>query len=71
MLFILFSCFFNNIFIISVVKVNIKVRLVLITPAGIPITFVKEIILVPPVVADKKSKFYQHNQEQQRIYSIF
>ena len=56
MLFILFSCFFNNFFIISVVKVNIKVRLVLITPAGIPITFVKEIILVPPVVADKKIK---------------
>ena len=45
------KCFFffflislNSFFIIPVVKENTKVRLALITPAGIPITFVKEII---------------------------
>ena len=40
-------------FIIPVVKENTKVRIGLITAAGIPITFVKEIILIPPFVADK------------------
>ena len=44
---------FNSFFIIHVVKENTKVRLALIIPAGVPITFLKEIILIPPLVADK------------------
>ena len=51
--FFFFFVSFNSLFIIPVVKENTKVRLALITPAGIPITFVKEIILIPPLVADK------------------
>ena len=58
MFFLLFSCFFfffrlRKFFIVPVVKENTKVRLALITPAGIPITFVKEIILILLLVADK------------------
>ena len=52
-LFFFFVVSFNSLFIIPVVKENTKVRLALITPAGIPITFVKEIILIPSLVADK------------------
>ena len=52
--FFFFLVSFNSFFIIPVVKENTKVRLALITPAGIPIKFVKEIILIPPLVADKK-----------------
>ena len=57
---IIFLCFvffflvsFNSFFIIPAVKENTKVRLALITSAGIPITFIKEVILIPPLVADK------------------
>ena len=51
LLFFLFlSCCFNNFFIIPVVKENTKT---LANPAGTPITLVKEIILIPPDVADK------------------
>ena len=50
---LLFYVSFNNVFIIPVVKENTKVRLTLITPKGIPITFVKEIILIHPLVANK------------------
>ena len=53
MFFLLFLVSFNSFFIISVVKENTKVKFALITRAGIPITFVKEIILIPPLVADK------------------
>ena len=47
---------FNNFFIIPVVRENIKAKLALANPAGIPITLVKEIILIPPLVADKTIK---------------
>ena len=53
MFFLFFLVSFNSFIIIPVVKENTKVRLALITPAGIPITFVKEIILFPPLVGDK------------------
>ena len=55
MFFLLFS--FNSFFIIPVVKEKTKVRLALITPAGILIIFVKEIILIPPLVADKRINY--------------
>ena len=47
---------FNIFFIIPVVRENIKAKLALANPAGIPITLVKEIILIPPLVADKTIK---------------
>ena len=53
MFFLLLFFSFNIFFIIPVVKENTKVNLTLITPAGIPITFVKEIILIPALVANK------------------
>ena len=48
-----FFLFFNSLFIIPIVKEYTKVRLVLIYPARIPITCVKEIMLIPTLVADK------------------
>ena len=51
--FFFFLVSFNIFFVIPVVKEKTKVRLELTTPAGIQITFVKEIILIPPLVADK------------------
>ena len=54
--FFFFLVTFNNYFIIPVVKENIKVKLALAIPAGIPITLVKEIILIPPLAADKTIK---------------
>ena len=51
--FFFFLVTFNSFFIIPVVKENIKVKLALVIPAGIPITLVKEIALIPPLVADK------------------
>ena len=50
--FVIFSSFFIN----SVVRGNIRVNLALANPAGTPITIVKEIILIPPTVADKTIK---------------
>ena len=47
---------FSNFFIIPVVKENTRVKDVLANPPGIPITLVKEIILIPPLVADKTIK---------------
>ena len=56
-------CFFffflvicNNFYIIPVVKENTRVKIALANPAAIPITLVKEIILIPPLVADKTIK---------------
>ena len=54
--FFFFLVTFNNFFIIPVVKENTRVKLALANPAGIPITLVKEIILIPPLVADKTMK---------------
>ena len=54
--FFFFLVTFNNFFIIPVVEENMKVKLALAIPAGIPVTLVKEIILVPPFVADKTIK---------------
>ena len=45
-----------NLFIIPVVKENIRVKDALANPAGTRITLVKEIILIPPFVADKTIK---------------
>ena len=44
---------FHNFFIIPVVKENIKVILAVAIPVVFQITLVKEIILIPPPVADK------------------
>ena len=54
--FFFFLVTFNNFLIIPVVKENIKAKLALAIPAGIPITLVKEMILIPPFVADKTIK---------------
>ena len=51
-----------------VVKENIKVKLALALPAGIPIALVKEILLILPDVADKTIRVYQ---KQQGIYLVF
>ena len=51
-----FLVIFNNFFIIPVVKENARVKEALAKPAGIPITLVKEMILIPPLVADKTIK---------------
>ena len=54
--FFFFLVTFNNFFVIPVVKENIKVKKALDNPTGIPITPVKEIILIPLHVADKTIK---------------
>ena len=51
-----FLLFVTVFFIISVVKENTRVKLALAVPAGTPITFSKEIIDAPPLVADKTIK---------------
>ena len=56
---------------IPVVKENIKVKLARAIYAGIPVTLVKEIILIPPLVADKQLKSCQYNQKQQCNYLVF
>ena len=67
-----FRVSFNSFFIIPVVKENVKVKRALITPAGIPITFVNEVIpTILHLLQIKQLMFYQYNQEQQCIYSIF
>ena len=53
MFFLFFHVSFNSFFIIPLVKENTEVRFALITPAEIPITFVKEIILITSLAADK------------------
>ena len=50
-LFFLFLVLLNNFFIISV-KENTRPKLALAISTGTPITRTKEIILVPPLVAD-------------------
>ena len=54
--FFLFLVTFNSFFIIPVVRENIKVKLGLAIPAGTPITCVKEIALIPPDIAYKKTR---------------
>ena len=51
-LFFLFLVLLNNFFIISAVKENTRPKLALAISTGTPITRTKEIILVPPLVAD-------------------
>ena len=47
----------NNFFIIPVVKEKIKVNLALAIPTGDLTTVVKEIIDIPPLVAERVIKF--------------
>ena len=54
--FFFFHVTFNNFFIIPAVKENIKVKEALANTAEIPITFLKKIILICPLVADKTIK---------------
>ena len=54
--FFFFLFIFNNFFIIPVAKENTRVKDAFANPAGTPITLVKEIILIPPDVADKTIK---------------
>ena len=54
--FFFFLVTFGNFFIIPVVKENTRVKLALAILAGIPIALVREIIPVPPFVADKTIK---------------
>ena len=51
--FFFFLVTFNSFFIIPVVKENVTKKDAFANPAVIPITLVKEIILIPPLVADK------------------
>ena len=46
------SCYFQF-FSIPVVKESIKLKLALVIPTGAPIILAKEIIDIPPLVADK------------------
>ena len=52
--FLLFLVIFHSFFIIPVVKENARVKLALATET--PITLVKEITVIPPLVADKTIK---------------
>ena len=46
----------KTVFIISVAKENIRLILTLAIPTGIPITLVKEMVDIHPLVADKTIK---------------
>ena len=60
-MFVLFIFFyFNNFFIIPVLKQNAKVKLALAIPTGAPVTLLKEIIIIPPHVADKTIKVFSN-----------
>ena len=52
-LFFLFLVIFNNFFITPAVKENTRLKLALDIPTGAPIILAKEIIDIPPLVADK------------------
>ena len=69
--FFFFLVTFNNFFIIPVAIDNTRVKLALANSAGIPITVVKEIILIPPLVADKTIKVLLIQSKQQCIYLVF
>ena len=56
MFFFLFLVIFNSFFIIPAVKENARLKLALSIHIGTPITLVKEIILIPPLVAVKTIK---------------
>ena len=51
--FFLFLATFNNFSIILVVKENTRLKLAFAIPTGAPIILAKEIIDIPPLVADK------------------
>ena len=55
-LFFFFLVTFNSFFIIPVVKENARIKLALANPVRTPITLVKEIILIPSLIADKTIK---------------
>ena len=69
--FFFFLVAFNNSCFFPVAKENIKVKLALANPAGIPITLVKEIILIHLLVAVKQIKPCQYNQKQLSIYLAY
>ena len=69
MFIILISCYFNNFFIIPVVKKNIKLKLALAIPTRTPITLVKEIILIPPLVADNTIKVLSKLIESSNVFT--
>ena len=52
----LFLVLFNNFFIIPVAKENTRLKFALAIPTGVPIILEKEIINIPPLVADKTIK---------------
>ena len=54
--FLLFLVILSNFLVIPVVKEKNKVKLALAIPTAAPITIVKEITDIPPLVADKKIK---------------
>ena len=56
MFYFLFLPIFDSFFIVPVVRENIKGKLALAIPAATPITLVKEIILIPPLISDKTLK---------------
>ena len=68
----LVSCCFNNFFKSPVENENVRLRLALAIPTGVPITFAKDAIAMLPLVADKtikdlskQLKTYQNNQKKQ------
>ena len=65
MLFLIF--FFTN----PVVKEKAKLKLGLAIPTGAPVMLEKEIIDIPPLVADKSIKAWSYNQKEQSIYLVF
>ena len=57
---VLFLVIFNSFFIIPVVRENNKVKLALAIPAETPITLVKEMMDIRPLVTDKTIKNNSH-----------
>ena len=66
----LFLVIFDIFFIIPTVKENTRLKLAFAIPAGAPIILAKEIIDIPPIVANKtlELKSCKNNQKQQFFY---
>ena len=58
---------FNNFFTRNVDNENARLSLALAIPTGVPITVGNEAIEMLPLVADKKLKTYQKNQENNTL----
>ena len=71
MLLFSFLVVFNNFFTSPADKKNVRLRLALAIPTGVPITAANNTIEMPPVVADKTIKYLYQLKTKQSKEAIY